>query len=225
LILDDSQRRILLPVTGKLIIGRFDPELTEPLDVDLTCEDQAELSVSRRHAQIEGVESHHTIEDLGSANGVFVNGVQLTPGRNFPLLPGNQIMLGRLHLHYETVPTDFLSMLPGRAAEIRHFLLVTHTGRKIEIAPPDNIIIGRADPEADYVPGIDLAQDGEVAFRVSRRHARIVWSNQLPYLKDLTSTFGTRFNGDKLHPGRSVLLRPGDHVSLGGCVLAYDILL
>ena len=223
LVLNESGRRISLPPTGTLTLGRFDPDLAESLDVDLTYEDQVGLSVSRRHAQIKGMAGHHTIEDLDSSNGVQLNGETISPGRICPLQPGDLIILGKLQLRYETMPADFLSTLRARVASVRHYLVVTHTGRKVEMAPPDSLIIGRADPNANLVVGVDLSCEGDVAFRVSRRHARISWSNQLPYLQDLNSSFGTRLNGERLLPGQSVLLKPGDHLSLGGCVLAYDV--
>ncbi len=223
LILNDSRRRISLPPTGKLVLGRFDPDALEPVDVDLTYEDRAELSVSRRHAQIDGTAGRHTIEDLGSANGVYVNGEQIDAGQAYPLQTGDLIVLGKLRLRYDTVPADFFGALRARGSQLRHFLFVAHTGRKVQLAPPDSLIVGRADPNTNIALGLDLTPDGEVAFRVSRRHARISWSNYLPYLQDLNSTFGTRLNGERLMVGQSVLLKPGDHLSLGGCVLAYDV--
>ena len=223
LILDESRHRISLPVDGTVVIGRFDPDLDDPLDIDLTYLDRETLSVSRRHAQIVGTDGTHLIQDLGSSNGIFINDQHIPAVRPFPLQAGDQIALGTLQLRYEQIPADFLRSLPVESPQVRHYLLVTHTGHRIEIAPPDNLIIGRADPEIDFVPGVDLTQEGDVAFRVSRRHARISWSNNLPYLKDLTSTFGTRFGGGRLLPDQLVRLKPGDHISLGGCVLAYDI--
>ena len=59
--------------------------------------------------------------------------------------------------------------------------------------------------------------------RVSRRHALITWRAASPYVEDLGSGFGTRLNGEALLIGQPVPLKPGDHIWLGGCVLAYDI--
>jgi hypothetical protein len=39
----------------------------------------------------------------------------------------------------------------------------------------------------------------------------------------LGSGFGTRLNGETLFIGHAAPLTPGDHIWLGGCVLAYDI--
>ena len=223
LIIRDSQRRISLPITGEVVLGRFDPYMKVPLDVDLTYEDRKTMSVSRRHAQIIGVDGRHTIEDLQSSNGLFINGVRAIPSRAHQLQPGDRISLGGLEMRYDRVPADFLDTLSIEAAQVRHFLLLTQTGHKIAIAPSNNIIIGRPDPAAGFMPGIDLSQAGEAAVYVSRRHASITWRNDTPYLEDLQSTSGTRLNGDVLPPNRAAPLKPGDHMSLGGCVLAYDV--
>jgi pSer/pThr/pTyr-binding forkhead associated (FHA) protein len=104
-----------------------------------------------------------------------------------------------------------------------HYLLVTPTGRKISITPSKECVIGRVDPQINFVPDLDLSRDGEVARLVSRRHALIKWQNGQPALEDLGSGFGTRLAGQTLLLGQSVVLRPGDHIWLAGCVLAYEI--
>lgn len=124
---------------------------------------------------------------------------------------------------YDKVPVEFLDTFPTEGEQIRRFLFLTHTGREIVIAPPNNLIIGRADPTISFVPSVDLSEEGKVAGRVSPRHARITWSVYGPCLKDLNSMLGTRINGEALSPNHSVLLKPGDHISLGGCVVAYDV--
>jgi pSer/pThr/pTyr-binding forkhead associated (FHA) protein len=218
-----SRRRISLPVNGELILGRFDPNLNDPLDVDLTLEDQRTMSVSRRHARIVAVNGRHMIKDLGSSNGLFINGSRLMPNHAQPLQLGDSVSFGSLEVQYEAVPAEFLGLLAVKGAHARHFLSVTHTGRKVTLTAPDNITLGRPDPEANFVPAVDLSQDGDVSTYVSRRHALITWIDQTPYVRDLGSTFGTRLNGEVLPPQQPVALKPGDHISLGGCVLAYDV--
>ena len=85
------------------------------------------------------------------------------------------------------------------------------------------VTIGRSDPDANFRPSLDLTQDGNVVAFVSRCHAIITWNNHCPYVTDLQSTFGTRLNGELLVAHQAVALKPGDHMSLAGCVLAYDI--
>jgi pSer/pThr/pTyr-binding forkhead associated (FHA) protein len=106
---------------------------------------------------------------------------------------------------------------------VQHILLVTPTGQQLTIAPPHDIVIGRSDRYVDFTPDVDLNSSGDVAIRVSRRHAIITWRKGNPYIEDLGSGFGTRLNGEMLLLGHAVPLKPGDHIWLGGCVLAYDV--
>ena len=68
----------IVPLRGRLVIGRGS-------DCDLVL-DEAEMS--RRHAVIENSGDGIYLRDLGSANGTFVNGVQV---RNAVLHPDDQI--------------------------------------------------------------------------------------------------------------------------------------
>jgi pSer/pThr/pTyr-binding forkhead associated (FHA) protein len=216
-----SNRHIALPPSGELVLGRFDPNLGLPPDIDLAYEDGGARAISRRHAKIVGMDGRHTIEDLGSRHGVFLNGeqVQFKPSRI--LQSGDNIALGNIHLYYDLIPVDRL--VATATAQVRHVVIITPTGQKMTITPPQDIVIGRSDRYVDFTPGVDLDSSGEVAVRVSRRHAIITWRKGLPYVEDLGSGFGTRLNGEMLLIGQAVPLKPGDHIWLGGCVLAYDV--
>jgi len=219
-----SQRRISLPVSGKLVLGRFDPTVTLPLDVDLTFEDQDAITVSRRHAKIVGIDGYHTIEDLNSSNGLFINGKQMPTRRIHRLEPGDHVVLGKLQMVYDSVPLEFLDMLSRKEVDqVQHFLFHTHTGRKMTLVPRDDITIGRFNASNNTSSNINLVGDGDVATYVSRQHARISWTNYKPLIEDLDSSCGTRLNGKALPPRETAPLMPGDHISLGGCVLAYDV--
>jgi pSer/pThr/pTyr-binding forkhead associated (FHA) protein len=216
-----SGRHISLPGHGELVLGRFDPNLGVPPDIDLAYEDSGDRVISRRHAKIVGFDGRHTIEDQGSRHGVFLNGAPVKIGRSRPLQHGDEITLGNLQCIYNMAPSDLLSRIA--APQTRHFLIVTPTGQKLRIVPPNDITIGRSDRYVNFIPDVDLDPSGEVANRVSRRHAIITWRQGLPYVEDLGSGFGTRLNGAMLLLGQAVPLKPGDHIWLGGCVLAYDI--
>jgi hypothetical protein len=145
-IISDMQRRISLPVTGELVLGRFDPDIKEPLDVDLTFEDQNRPTVSRRHAKIVGTEGRYTIEDLGSSNGSFINGTRIEPGHAHHLKAGDRIMLGGVIIEYETVPGELCGVIAVKGADLRDFLYLAHVGRETEISSFENITLGRTDP-------------------------------------------------------------------------------
>jgi pSer/pThr/pTyr-binding forkhead associated (FHA) protein len=213
-----SNRHITLPVNGELSLGRFDPNVGIPPDIDLAYEDRNTHLVSRRHATIMGRRSKHTIEDLGSRSGIFVNGEQVA---NSPLNPNDRISLGSIQFVYSKIPPQVLAV--AKTPEVRHILTVTPTGRKIRIVPSKDILIGHADAQINFTPDIDLSRDGEVARLVSRRHALIRWRHGQPCVEDLGSGFGTRVSGEGLLLGQVAPLKPGDHIWLAGCVLAYDI--
>ena len=222
-IINSSCRRISLPVNGELVLGRFDPDLTTPLDVDLTYEDREYFSVSRRHAKIICAQEGYFIEDLGSSNGSFVNGERLTPHQSRQLQSGDSVMLGKLKMSYNNVPEDTLEIFSQHAQSLRHFFTHPQTGRKMPIAPSVVTFLGRFEPDACNPTDINFINDGDISLHISRQHAKITWRDHLPFLEDFNSTCGTRLNGVPLSPRKAVALKPGDHVSLGKCVLAYDV--
>jgi serine/threonine-protein kinase len=61
---------------GESLIGRMDPNRNIRPEVDLSRYDPA-ARVSRRHAKIIAQGSQFYLEDLGSANGTFVDGIQI----------------------------------------------------------------------------------------------------------------------------------------------------
>jgi pSer/pThr/pTyr-binding forkhead associated (FHA) protein len=213
-----SNRHIALPVNGELSLGRFDPNVGIPPDIDLAYEDRNTHLISRRHATIMGRRGKHTIEDLGSRSGIFINGTQVANGS---LNPNDRISLGSLQLIYNQIPPQVLAV--AKTPDVKHILTVTPTGRKIRIVPSKDILIGHADAQINFMPDIDLSRDGEVARLVSRRHALIRWRHGQPCVEDLGSGFGTRVSGEGLLLGQMAPLKPGDHIWLAGCVLAYDI--
>lgn len=215
-----SGRHIKVPSDGELVLGRFDPHIGIPPDIDLGLEDITQ-TISRRHAKIIGRNGFHTVEDLGSSQGVKVNGAAVIAGDRHKLEAGDRIKLGKLQMVYEAVPTHILII--SSKDRVQHLVTVTSTGSQFEIAPPDDVTIGRYDTFIDFVPDIDLGEEGEVSARVSRRHTIITWRDNLPYVEDLGSGFGTRLNGKMLLMGQAKALKPGDHLWLGGCVLGYDV--
>lgn len=61
----------------------------------------ADESLSRNHATIGFDSGRHTIQDEGSANGTFINEVQLAPRQPRALRVGDYIRLGRTIMRYE----------------------------------------------------------------------------------------------------------------------------
>jgi hypothetical protein len=79
----------------------------------------------------------------------------------------------------------------------------------------DRIMMGRADPLADYQPDFDLTPYGGKENGVSRRHAAITREENGLYVEALQAVNGTRINGVPLDTGQRSRLRDGDEIALG----------
>ena len=72
-------RQLRYEISDTLLIGRTDMARSVIPDIDLGPEGGYDAGVSRRHAVISLHNGRCMIEDLGSANGTFVNGRRLSP--------------------------------------------------------------------------------------------------------------------------------------------------
>jgi CheY-like chemotaxis protein/pSer/pThr/pTyr-binding forkhead associated (FHA) protein len=221
LVLEPTKRRIALPTDGEIVLGRPKPEVDFFPDIDLTHEDQGQLSISRRHARVYGEGNVHHIEDMGSTNGTRVNAQMLQLDQKHRLRQGDRIMLGHCLFVYGLTPKWLIH--PPPHIKTQFYLLITPSGQRIDLPDPGELIIGRSDPALGFVPDIDLRDEGEVSERVARRHVKILCQGRTHSLEDLGSPHGTKINGTLVLLGQTIRLTPGDHIWLGGCVLAYEV--
>lgn len=100
----ESHRELRLPAASEVLLGRLDAAHGIFPDLDLTLDGGLEKGVSRRHAKIIQRKGEFFIEDLGSANGTFLNDQRLTPYLPYPLKGGDRIQVGRvsLEVNWET---------------------------------------------------------------------------------------------------------------------------
>lgn len=101
LILAHNGRRLTLDVSDEVLIGRADTARGLIPDIDLGAEGGYDAGVSRRHAILSQRNGAYIIEDLGSANGTFVNGRRLTAQAAVPLNHGDELKCGTLVLLIE----------------------------------------------------------------------------------------------------------------------------
>jgi len=219
LALQGGQHWIAIPVDGEIVLGRFDPSVEANPDVDLSYDDSSSHIISRRHARISARNGRVEIEDLGSTNGTRVNGKKLGLGRRVRLQPGDQVVLGYHEFSYRPMPSAETSPYAPPAA----YLWVAFTGRRFSLPSQGTVIVGRKDPVKGVEPDLDLSGEGEVVMVVASRHVRITAHGGRHYVEDLGSASGTKLNGARIKIGEIGLLEPGDHLWLGGCVLAYYV--
>jgi pSer/pThr/pTyr-binding forkhead associated (FHA) protein len=220
LVLQGGKHRIALPAEGKIVLGRFDAATNAAPDVDLSYDDREKSFISRRHARIIGHGTWYEIEDMGSTNGTRVNGTRLEIGQKVRLQSGDQVALGHCNFLYIPLPEVKASYW---TTSPEAYLWVNFTGQRFVLPSWGESVIGRSDISIGLSPDIDLSQAEDAAQVVARRHAKIIVRGGRHHLEDLGSANGTKVNGVNLRLNEQRLLEPGDHIWLGGCVLAYDI--
>ncbi len=89
-----SGRQIQLPATAEVHIGRTDAAHGIFPDLDLSSDGGLEGGVSRHHCKIHQRGSTYLVEDVGSANGTFLNGQRLTPYLPHVLKHEDELQLG-----------------------------------------------------------------------------------------------------------------------------------
>jgi pSer/pThr/pTyr-binding forkhead associated (FHA) protein len=82
--------------------------------------------------------------------------------------------------------------------------------------------VGRFDPNTGLHPDIDLTEE-DSQLSVSRRHARILCEHNRYFLVEEQGVAnGTYVKGERLAPGDTRELKPGDRVGFGMVVLFFE---
>jgi CheY-like chemotaxis protein len=92
---------------------------------------------------------------------------------------------------------------------------VVGTASTIQVRVSEMMTIGRADPDRDITPDINLSPYSAHMLGVSRKHAMISARDNSITIKDLDSANGTRLNGFALKPNMPYRLRHGDEITFG----------
>ncbi|MBL8607835.1 MAG: FHA domain-containing protein, partial [Myxococcales bacterium] len=216
---DEGQKTVVPLVRDEYTIGR-----REGHTIRLT-----ERNISRDHAKVRKTDGVWTIEDLGSYNGVFVNGHRLSEAQK--LLTGDLILIGdyRIEAH-----DDEARAIPAAIAAPRSSPPVAISSRPAApAAPPKDdlphrlvVLIGdeAGRPFPLEKPHMTVGRGEDVDVRlnhtsVSRHHCAIdaLDGGQFEVL-DSGSANGIRVNGQEV---KKALLAPGDTIELGDLILKY----
>lgn len=93
--------------------------------------------------------------------------------------------------------------------------MIPSSRRRVILTLQEQLYIGRANPEAELYPDLDLAGDGGEDAGVSRVHAVIQMTADGVVLRDLNSTNGTLLNNYLLDPEMAYLLSNGSEIQFG----------
>lgn len=177
--------------------------------------------VSRQHAVITYRDGVFVISDLSSANGTFVNDLQLT--EPFPLASGDVIRLYVPILKFTAVVDDDEALEATQRGRLITETFSTGKGQLMITSGPQEghviplllqkVTIGRATSKATWEIGL---QDPSV----SRPHARMELEDTIWRLFDLGSANGTFVNDAPVGEGGCVL-QDGDVLLLGATKILY----
>ena len=202
--LNDSVEGLRFPLGGKVIIGR-DPSCDLVLKT---------AQVSRRHTEIEVLNSQLFIRDLGSTNGSSVNGERISTSM---VRPGDKISIDQIDFLVEGPDDD------QEATVARHFPAAVEvlTGPYLLIRSGSRA--GQKIPlvKSRYTIGRNSTNDIMLEDQsVSGRHAVLIQTDGGWKIEDAESTNGTSINGEAVMGGQ---LHHTDRVRLGSVKLAYIV--
>jgi pSer/pThr/pTyr-binding forkhead associated (FHA) protein len=175
-----------------------------------------ERNVSREHCRIERQNGSFSIRDLGSYNGVVLNGQRIS-GES-PIKIGDEIRVGDYTLLLETEkpaespkPEADPSAQVARRSTPPPRLVVLNApvaGAEFSLPEQGELTVGRA-------PELDITLDHR---SVSREHAKIACDRAEVRIIDAGSVNGVVVNREKVTEAR---LQPGDIIELGDVIVRF----
>ena len=193
---------------GSYTIGRVDGN-----DVVL-----ASNSVSRSHARIFVSNNKCYIDDLGSANGVLIDGVQIK--ERTEIRHGSKIRIGEYTLYLEY--KDQADLNSGQ--DILKTQIVSGEQSGYKIVRVGDKFGGEEFTLSEASNSIGRTEDNYIMLSdssISRNHAKIVNTGMVFKVIDLNSSNGTFVNNKKLPSGGESVLRNGDLVRFGNLSFVF----
>ncbi len=184
---------------GSYVIGRLD-------ECDIVLPSS---SVSRKHARIFIENDRCFIEDMGSANGVIVDGQRVIQRRD--LGTASQIRVGDFYLYLE-----FKGSGQDSRQSVLNTLFISNTADHHKLVRVNDSFSGEEFSLSEIENTIGRTDDNFILLSdqsISRQHAKIVRDGDEYTLLDLGSSNGTRLNGKPVKSAKK--LKPGDVVEFG----------
>jgi ABC-type multidrug transport system ATPase subunit/ABC-type multidrug transport system permease subunit len=153
--------------------------------------------VSRRHARIDATPGGWQLTDLGSANGLLLNGERIRSASR-ELESGDAISIGGEVLRFLAGQETRMGVGSGRPLRAE---VVRFDGRRLRIGRDASNDLVLDDPN------------------VSRLHAEVVSADGAVMLRDLSSRNGTRVDGERVERAR---LDAGSEIGIGPYRLVFD---
>ncbi|MBI2373100.1 MAG: FHA domain-containing protein [Deltaproteobacteria bacterium] len=160
--------------------------------------------VSRRHASFRIVDDEPWVEDLGSQNGVKINGKRIP--RKSRVLQDDVVLVGSYEVRLREAPPERRSRGPGTriVEDIGAEPDTRHPRASPEVSSEGPALIGLDGPTKGQVFEIDVGEhvvgraDCQIPIlddSVSRRHAKVIHTGDRISVRDLSSANGVFVNG------------------------------
>lgn len=188
-------------------------------------------SVSRKHAQIQVAGNNCFLIDLGSGNGTFLNGAQVSSNKETLLRHGDLISIDNYNLSFnaidEMLSSSFNEITDSDVLEVKLLKKVLRAIDK-ESIPSVEVLNGNfvgkkfflTDDIDEVTIGRDDSSDFEIReYVISRQHAKVLKKNNKLLLEDLKSKNGTYLNNKRVTTQEE--LHDGDRIALGTIVLIF----
>lgn len=175
-----------------------------------------EAHISRVHATIACQDGGFTIDDVGSANGSFVNGNQIYGKHALNIGDEVHLFVSALKLLGSDDAAEDAAKLVSKVAGDRASLRIVRGPQAGHVFAllKDEMYVGRSMPNANW----------EIALQdptVSRPHAFIVREDSRWKLFDLGSVNGTAVNGEPIIGGKAKWLEDDDRIAFGGTLSQF----
>lgn len=103
----------------------------------------------------------------------------------------------------------------GASNDMLARLVIISTGAELPLPDQEEITVGREDPSSGIFPDVDLTPYGGEEGGVSRRHARLLKTNNEFFVEDLQSTNFTKLDGQRLPAHARERLEDGARIDFG----------
>ncbi|MFM7187823.1 MAG: FHA domain-containing protein [Armatimonadota bacterium] len=170
----------------------------------------ADPMVSKRHAELRVSDNKLVMVDLQSTNGTRLSGAPIPPGIAWPISEGDVFLLGNTQIMVVKIQAS--KLVPaienyGIQSVARALSLMTADGQLHAIG--SDMVIGRAISDDIVVSGVG----------VSPQHARLRIRHDVITIEDLDAPAGTFVNSERIPARHPVVIRAGDTVALGSCLM------
>lgn len=222
----------LIAVEGPLV-GRT---LAVPLGATIGRGPEADVRladplVSSAHARFDAPLTAPTVTDLGSSNGVFLDGQRIESGRAVAIHEGATLQVGRTRFRL-SMREDVAALVTKEdpptprspRAGLEATVVLRDSGHRLIEQLPDGRPLVRLIADGERVVHIGRGPACEIVLMpndVSASHARLTAQGRGYVIEDLGSKFGTRVNHQPVVPGRQVPLHDGDRIEIASVVFVY----